>query len=67
MFVAESNLSMLSATGRSQMWDSNANGYARGEGIAAVVMKTLSNAIADGDRIEYIIRETGSNQDGRTM
>ena len=66
MFVAESNLSMLSATGRSQMWDSNANGYARGEGVGAIAMKTLSNAIADGDHIECIIRETGINQDGRT-
>ena len=65
--MAESNLNMLSATGRSQMWDADANGYARGEGVAAVVMKTLSSALADGDHIEYIIRETGINQDGRTM
>lgn len=66
MFVAESNLHMLSATGRSRMWDKDADGYARGEGIAAVVLKTLSAAIADGDHIECIIRETGVNQDGKT-
>jgi len=65
-FVAESNVQMLSPTGRSQMWDSKADGYARGEGIAAVFMKRLSDAIRDGDHIESIIRETGTNQDGRT-
>jgi hybrid polyketide synthase/nonribosomal peptide synthetase ACE1 len=48
------------------MWSANADGYARGEGTAAVILKTLSQAIADGDTIEAIIRETGINQDGRT-
>lgn len=66
MFIAESNLNMLSPTGHSQMWDANADGYARGEGIAAVVMKRLSDAIRDGDHIECIIRESGVNQDGHT-
>ena len=66
MFVAESNLNMLSKDGRSRMWDAGANGYARGEGLGAVVMKTLSSALRDGDHIEYIIRETGTNQDGKT-
>lgn len=66
MFIAESNLNMLSPTGRSRMWDSGADGYARGEGVASVIMKTLSQAIKDGDEIECVIRETGINQDGRT-
>ena len=57
---------MLSPTGRSRMWDENADGYARGEGIASVVLKTLSSAMRNGDHIECIIRETGLNQDGRT-
>ena len=48
------------------MWDKGANGYARGDGVAALVLKTLSQAIADGDSIDCIIRETGINQDGRT-
>lgn len=66
MFVAESNLNMLSPTGRSKMWDASANGYARGEGVGSIVMKTLSAALRDGDHVEYIIRETGVNQDGKT-
>ncbi|KAF4416988.1 polyketide synthase [Fusarium acutatum] len=48
------------------MWDQDVNGYARGEGIAAVVLKPLSAAIRDNDHIDCIIRGTGVNQDGRT-
>ncbi|RAH75492.1 uncharacterized protein BO66DRAFT_467184 [Aspergillus aculeatinus CBS 121060] len=66
-YVAESKLKMLSPDGRSRMWDQSANGYARGEGVAVVVLKTLSAALADGDHIECLIRETGINQDGRTQ
>ena len=65
-YIVESKLKMLSPTGRSRMWDKDADGYARGEGVAAVVLKSLSAAIADGDHIECLIRETGVNQDGRT-
>ncbi|KAL8678456.1 MAG: hypothetical protein Q9186_005194 [Xanthomendoza sp. 1 TL-2023] len=65
-YIAESKLKMLSPTGRSRMWDQDADGYARGEGVASVVLKTLSAALADGDQIECLIRETGVNQDGRT-
>ncbi|RGP73974.1 polyketide synthase [Fusarium sporotrichioides] len=66
MMISESKLHMLSPTGRSKMWDASANGYARGEGVAALMMKTLSQALADGDHIEGIIREIGVNSDGRT-
>ncbi|KAH0174845.1 polyketide synthase, partial [Aureobasidium melanogenum] len=65
-FIAYSKLNMLSPDGRSHMWDSSANGYTRGEGCAALVLKTLSQALADGDHVECIIRETGVNSDGRT-
>ncbi|KAH9810134.1 Hybrid NRPS-PK synthetase [Teratosphaeria destructans] len=65
-YISESKLHMLSPTSRSSMWDSGADGYARGEGVSALMVKTLSQALADGDHIECIVRETGMNQDGRT-
>jgi hybrid polyketide synthase / nonribosomal peptide synthetase ACE1 len=65
-YIAESKLKMLSPTGRSRMWDADADGYARGDGVSAVVLKTLSAALEDGDHIECIVRETGTNHDGRT-
>ncbi|GAB1318038.1 Lovastatin nonaketide synthase [Madurella fahalii] len=65
-FIAESSLHMLSPSGHCRMWDANADGYARGEGVAAVFIKPLSLAIRDGDRIDAIIRETGVNSDGRS-
>ncbi|KAH9832144.1 Polyketide synthase pksF [Teratosphaeria destructans] len=65
-FIIESNVKMLSPDGRSRMWDKDANGYARGDGVAALVVKPLSAALEDNDHIEGIIRETGVNQDGST-
>jgi len=47
------------------MWDAGGDGYGRGEGFVAIVMKRLSDAIRDGDSIDCIIRETATNQDGQ--
>ena len=66
MYIIESKVKMLSPDGLGRMWDKDANGYARGDGVAAIILKTLSSALADGDHIECLIRETGLNQDGAT-
>lgn len=64
--VTFSRASMLSPDGRCKAFDSRANGYVRGEGAGMVVLKPVTRAIADGDRIHAIIRATAVNQDGRT-
>lgn len=48
------------------MFDQRANGYSRGEGIATLVIKPLSEALQANDPIHAIVRNTGMNQDGRT-
>ncbi|KAL5882918.1 hypothetical protein ACKVWC_001924 [Pyricularia oryzae] len=57
---------MLSPIGKCHMWSSDADGYARGEGVACIMLKIVSKAMADGDHIYAIVRETGVNQDGNT-
>ncbi|POS75592.1 polyketide synthase/peptide synthetase [Diaporthe helianthi] len=65
-YISESNVFMLSPTGRLRMWDVAADGYARGDGIAAVLLKRLSDAVCDGDEIRGVIRHTGFSHNGRT-
>jgi acyl transferase domain-containing protein len=65
-YIVESSMHMLSPESRCRMWDKDANGYARGEGCAVLVLKTLDRAIRDGDQIECVIRATGVNSDGQT-
>ena len=48
------------------MFDQRANGYSRGEGIGTLVVKPLTEALKANDPIHAIIRNTRTNQDGRT-
>ncbi len=66
MTIGFSKASMLSPDGRCKSFDSRANGYVRGEGAGVVILKPLSRALADGDRIYALIRATAVNQDGHT-
>jgi len=54
-YIGYSKLKMLSPDGRSKMWDQDANGYAIGNGVAVVVLKTLSAAIEEGNRVGKLI------------
>lgn len=58
--------SFLGVDGRSWAFDSRANGYGRGDGVATIIVKRLSQALKDGDPIRAIVRETALNQDGKT-
>lgn len=65
-YVGFARASMLSRLGKCHSFDARADGYVRGEGASAIVIKTLARAIADGDTIRAVIRGTGVNSDGRT-
>ncbi|GFN16497.1 type I Iterative Polyketide synthase (PKS) [Aspergillus tubingensis] len=64
--LALDNLGILSKDGRSYSFDERGNGYARGEGVGALIVRPLRDAIKNGDNIRALIRSTGSNQDGKT-
>ncbi|KAJ4176944.1 hypothetical protein NW755_014137 [Fusarium falciforme] len=57
---------MLNDDGKSYSFDERGDGYGREEGIATLVLKRLDDAIADGDPIRAIIRNSGINHDGKT-
>ncbi|TGJ78460.1 hypothetical protein E0Z10_g10307, partial [Xylaria hypoxylon] len=61
-----SNMGMLSPDSKSFSFDHRANGYGRGEGIVALVLKRLPDALRDNNTIRAVIRSTGVNSDGRT-
>jgi acyl transferase domain-containing protein/acyl carrier protein/phospholipid N-methyltransferase len=64
--VSLSQASMLSPDGRCKAFDQSANGFVRAEGCGMVVLKRLSHAQQDGDRIHALILGSASNQDGRS-
>ncbi len=64
--VMMSRLGALSPDGRCKTFDARANGYVRGEGCGVVIIKRLSDAQRDGDRIYGLILGSAINQDGRS-
>ncbi|OQE09457.1 hypothetical protein PENVUL_c006G02806 [Penicillium vulpinum] len=54
--------SFLSSTGASKAFDADANGYCRGEGVGVVVLKTLTQALLDGNSVLAVIRGSAVNQ-----
>ncbi|MGR4884286.1 acyltransferase domain-containing protein [Streptomyces sp. LARHCF249] len=62
--VSLSKFGGLSPDGRCKAFDARGDGFGRGEGAGAVVLKPLSRALADGDDIWCTIRGTAANNDG---
>ncbi|MCP4283789.1 MAG: SDR family NAD(P)-dependent oxidoreductase [Gammaproteobacteria bacterium] len=65
MNVKISQMGILSSDGRCKTFDKSANGYVRGEGLGALLLKPLSKAIADHDNIQAVIKGTSANHGGR--
>ncbi|OBB99180.1 type I polyketide synthase [Mycobacterium sp. 852002-40037_SCH5390672] len=62
--VAASRARMLSPVGRCKTFDASADGYVRSEGCGILVLKRLSDAEREGDRICAVIASSAVNQDG---
>ncbi|HYO20557.1 MAG TPA: type I polyketide synthase, partial [Dermatophilaceae bacterium] len=62
--VALTHFGGLSPTGRCHAFSADADGFVRGEGAVALYLKTLDQAIADGDKIRAVIVGSAVNNDG---
>ncbi len=58
------DMGMLSASGRCNAFDAAADGFVRSEGCGVLILKRLSQAEADGDRIWGLVKGTAINQSG---
>ena len=62
--IACSRWGMLAPDGLCKTFDADANGYVRSEGCGVVVLKRLTDAQRDGDRVLAVVRGSAVNQDG---
>ena len=65
LFITFGKAGMLSKDGRCKTFDSSANGYVRGEGSGAIILKPLQKALQDHDHIYGLIKGTAVNHGGR--
>jgi acyl transferase domain-containing protein len=67
LWVGMSAQMTLSPDGSSKTFDTSADGYARGDGVTALYVKRLDEAIRDGNPVRAIFRTSSSNADARTL
>ncbi len=65
-FIGLAAIQALAADGRCKTFDASADGYGRGEGCVVLLLKRLSHALADGDRVLAVIRGSAVNHDARS-
>lgn len=65
-FVGTQKAGVLSGSSTCRTFDSAADGYGRADGVGALYVKRLSDAIRDGDSIRSVIRGTALNSNGKT-
>jgi acyl transferase domain-containing protein len=66
LMISQSQFGSVSRQGRAMTFSDSADGYVRGEGCGVVVLKRLSDAVRDGDRLLAVVRGGAVNQDGRS-
>jgi acyl transferase domain-containing protein/acyl carrier protein len=62
--IVFSRAHMLSRDGRCKAFDESADGYVRSEGAGLLVLKRLSDAVANRDTVLAVVRGGAVNQDG---
>ncbi len=65
VFAAFRQDGMEAVGGQCRTFDASADGFVRGEGVAALLLKPLRRAMADGDQVHAVIKGTAVNHDGR--
>ncbi|MBX9686087.1 MAG: SDR family oxidoreductase [Candidatus Obscuribacterales bacterium] len=66
-YLSFSKTHALSPRGRCRTFDASADGIVISEGMAVLVLKRLSDAERDGDRIYSLIKGIGGSSDGRDL
>lgn len=66
MSIFYTKAGLAAPDGRCKAFDARADGVVRGEGTGVVVLKPLSQAVADGDPVYCLIRGSAVNQEGRS-
>ncbi|MDR0291525.1 MAG: acyltransferase domain-containing protein, partial [Elusimicrobium sp.] len=63
-YIKFSKIGALSADG-SYSFDKRGNGFVMAEGAGIVILKRLSDAVRDGDKIYCVVRAVGASSDGK--
>lgn len=65
--VRQTKIGIESSDGRAKTFDDGSDGTGTGEGVIAIVLKSLSKALEDGDNIYAVIKGSAANHDGASI